>query len=77
MLHVLQKVRKNAFGRSTPYQVKMFGCSRVIGHSLLRRFRETGISFDAQDRRDVRKQLQEETVNLHSRIDVSGSSRQV
>ena len=77
MLHVLQTVRTKAFGRSTPYQVKMFGCSRVIAHSLLRRFKETGISFDAQDRRDVRKQLQEETVNLRSRIDVSGSSRQV
>ena len=71
MLLVRQKLRKKAFGRSTRYQVKMFGCSRVIAHSLVRRFEQTGISFDAQDRRDVRKQLQEETVNLHSCIDES------
>ena len=30
-----------------------------------------------QDRRDLRKQRQYKTVNLHSYIDVSGSSRQL
>ena len=36
----------------------IFGCSRVIAHSLVRRFEQTGISIDAQDRDrfDVRKQ---------------------
>ena len=32
-------------------------------------FGQTGISNDAQDRRDVRKQCQDKTVNLHSCID--------
>ena len=35
---------------------KMFGCSRAVAHSLVRRVEHTGISIDAQDRRDVRKQ---------------------
>ena len=55
----------------------MFGCSRVIAHSLVRQFEQTGISIDAQDRRDVRKQCQDKTVNLQSRIDVSSSSWQL
>ena len=54
-----------------------FDCSGVIGHGLVRRFEQTGISIDAQDRRDVRKQCQDKTVNLHSRIDVRGSSLQL
>ena len=56
----------------------MLGCSRVIAHSLVRWFGLTGISIDAYDRRDARKQYQDKTVscNLHARIDVSGSSRQ-
>ena len=53
----------------------MFGCSSIIVYSPVRRFQQEGISTDAQDRRDVRKQCQDKTVNLHSRIDVSGSSQ--
>ena len=56
---------------------KMFGCSRVIAHSHVRRFQQAGISTDAQDPRDVRKQHQDKTVNLHSHIDVSDSSQQL
>ena len=56
---------------------KMFGCSRIIAHSLMRLLEQIGISIDAQDKRDVRKQCQDETVNLHSRINVSGSSHQL
>ena len=55
----------------------MFDCSQVIAHSFVRRFEQTGISIDAQDRRDVRKQRQGKTVYLHSRIDVRGSSQQL
>ena len=55
----------------------MFGCSRVISHSHLRQLQQAGISTDAQDRRDVRKQHRDKTVNLHSHIDVSGSSQQL
>ena len=40
----------------------MFGCLRVIAHSLVRRFEQTGISIDAQDRREVRKQRQDKTI---------------
>ena len=47
----------------------------VNAHSLVRRFELTGISNDARGRRDVRKQRQDKTVNLYSRIDVSGSIR--
>ena len=54
---------------------KMFECFRVIAHSLVRRFEQTGVYNDAQDRRDVRKLRQDKTFNLHSRIDISGSSR--
>ena len=53
----------------------MFGCSRAIAHSLVRRLEQTEFYIDAQDRRDIRKQRQDKTVNLHSRIDASGSSR--
>ena len=56
---------------------KMFGCSRIIAHSLVRLLEQIGISINAQDKSDVRKQCQDETVNLHSRIDVSGSSHQL
>ena len=42
---------------------KIFGRSGVIAHSLVRRFEQTGISIDAQNRRDVRKQRQDKTVN--------------
>ena len=49
----------------------MFDCSRVSAHRLERRFGQTGISIDARDRRDVRKQRKYKTVNLQSRIDVS------
>ena len=49
----------------------------VIAHSHVRPFQQAGISTDAQDRRDLRKQRQDKTVNLLSRIDVSGSSQQL
>ena len=55
----------------------MFGCFHIIAHCLVRRFEQTGISIDAQDRRDIRKQRQDKTVNLRPRIGVSGSSRQL
>ena len=55
----------------------MFGCSLVIADSLLRRFKQTEISIDAQDQRNTRKQRQDKTVNLHSRIDIIGSSPQL
>ena len=55
----------------------MFGYSRLVVHSLVKRFEQTGMSIDAQDRRDFRKQSQENAVNLHSHIDLSGSSRQL
>ena len=29
--------------------VKMFDCSRVIAHSVVRLYEQTGISIDAQD----------------------------
>ena len=54
----------------------MFGHSGVVAHSLVRRFEQTGMSIDAQNRRDVKKQRQDKTVNLHTRIDVCSSSRQ-
>ena len=81
MLRLCQNGRKKAFGRSAIPRVipaaKMFGCSRVIAHSLVRRFEQTGISIEAQDRRDQRKQCQDKTLNLHSPFDVSTSSRQL
>ena len=43
----------------------------------MRRFQQAEIYTDAQDRGDVRKQRQDKTVNLHSSIDVSGSSQQL
>ena len=55
----------------------MFGCSHIIAPGLVRRFEQTGISIDAQDRRDIRKQRQDKTDNLHPRIGVSSSSRQL
>ena len=55
----------------------MFGCSRVIADSLVRRFEQTGISIDAQDRLNARKHRQDKTVYLHSRIDVSRFSQQL
>ena len=55
----------------------MFGCSRIIAHSLVRPFEQTGISINAQDRWDVREQSQDKNVNLHSCVDVRGSSRQL
>ena len=56
MLCVHQNEREKAFGRSPLYQgAKMFGCSHVIAHSLVRRFGQTGISIDALDQGDVKK----------------------
>ena len=49
----------------------MFGCSRVVAHSLARQFEQIGISIDAQDRHDIRKQCQIKTVNLHSHIEIA------
>ena len=54
----------------------MFGHSGVVAHSLVRRFEQTGMSIDAQNRRGERKQRQDKTVNLHTRIDVSSYTPQ-
>ena len=83
MQRVRQNESKKAFCKSPPNQEyiitrgkEVWLLSRVIVDSLVRRFMQTGISIqDAQYRRDLRKQRQNETVNLQSRIDVSGSSR--
>ena len=56
---------------------KMFYCPAVIAHGLVRLFEQTGISIDEQDRWDIRKQHHDKTINLHSHIDVNGSSRQL
>ena len=48
MLTERQNERKKAFDRSP-----QFGCSRVFVHSLVRRFEQTTISIDAQDRSDT------------------------
>ena len=81
MLRVCQNEHKKAFSRSLPIPrvigAKMFGCSRVNAHTLMRWFEQTGISIDAQGQRKVRKQRQDKTINLHSRIDLSRSSRQL
>ena len=60
-------------------EAKLFGCSRIIAHSLVRRFEQIRISMHRIDRRDVRKQSQDRTISLHwvSRIDVNYSSRQL
>ena len=55
----------------------MFGCPVLIAYSLVRQFEQTGISIDAHDRCDVRKQRKDKTVNLPSCIDVSSSSQQL
>ena len=55
----------------------MFCCSGVIAYSLMRRFEQTGISIDAQDQLDARKQPEDKIVNLHSRIDVRCSRPQL
>ena len=63
--------------RNKSYTRDKDGCSRVIAHSLVRQFKQTGISVDAHDRRNVRQQRQDKAINLHTRIDVSGSRRQL
>ena len=73
MLRVGQNERKVATMQRVIRAAKLFGCSRVNAHSHVRRFQKAGISTDAQDRLDVKKQRQDTTVNLHSCIDVSGS----
>ena len=55
-------------GRQQACKAKVFGCSGVIAPCLVRGFEQKGISIDAQDRREVRKQRQDKTVNLHSRL---------
>ena len=77
MLCVRQNQRKKAFGRPPPYQELKAWHSRLIAHSHVRWFEQTGISMDAQDRRDLRKHRQDKTVNLHSPIDIIGSSPQL
>ena len=55
----------------------MFGCLRVIAHSLVRRFEQTGISIDAQDRREVRKQRQDKTIEPVHEISINLTFLQV
>ena len=55
-----------AAGTGVIHAAKLLGCSRVIVHSLVRSFEETGISIDAQDRGDVMKRRRDKTVNLYS-----------
>ena len=82
MLCVRQNGHKKALEcrrctKSNICAAKMFGCSRVIARSLVRRFEQTGISIDAHDQCNVSKQCQDKNINLHSHIDVSGSSWQL
>ena len=81
MLPECQNEHKKAASRSLPIPrvigARMFGCSRVNGNSLMRWFEQTGISINAQDQCNVRKQRQDKTINLHSHIDLSRSSRQL
>ena len=63
--------------RNKSYTSDKDGFSFVIAHSLVRRFKQTGISVDAHDKRDVIQQRQYKAINLHSHMDVSGSSRQL
>ena len=56
---------------------KSFGCSSVIIHSLVRRYKQTGISIDTPRSGDVRQHHRENTFNLLSCIYASGSSRQL
>ena len=55
MIRVRQYKRKKAVVPRVICAKKMFGCS-VIAHNPGGRFEQTGISIDAQDRGDVRKQ---------------------
>ena len=55
----------------------MSGCSRFIAQGSVRWFEKSGISIDTQDRCDIRKQHQDKTYNLHSRIGASGSTQQL
>ena len=51
MLLVLQNWHKKAFAVVVSRVIrtaKIFGCSNVIVHSLVRRFEHTGTSIDAQ-----------------------------
>ena len=67
VIRARQNGRDDTFGRSPPYAAKMLGCSRVIAYSFVRRFEQTRL----------RKQHQDKTGNLHSHIAVSDSSRQM
>ena len=56
---------------------KLFGCSRVIFHSLVRRNKQIGISMDVPRSVDVGQRHRDKTFILLSRIYASGSSRQL
>ena len=63
-LRVRQDWREKAFWQvafvpTVIRAAKIFGCSCVIAHSLMRRFKQTGVSVDAQDRPEIRKQRQD------------------
>ena len=53
MLRVRQTGRNKAFLQVAAVRVilgaKLFGCSHIMAHSLVRRFEKTVISVDAQD----------------------------
>ena len=84
MLHVRfsQNERYRAFGMvligtSVIHATKLFCCSSVIVHSLVRRFEQTGISIDASSRGDVGKRRRDKIVNLLLLGNISSSSRQL
>ena len=79
MLRLRQNEHNMAFGmlvaRNSVIRVaKLFGSFRIIGPSLVKRYKQTGISIDASRSGDVSQRHREKTF---LRINVSGSSRQL
>ena len=66
-----------ATGTSVIHIAKLFCCSSVIVHSLMRQFEQTGISIDTLSQVDVRKRRRDKTVNLLLSINVSNPSLQL
>ena len=73
MLSVRRNGRKMAFRRSRPYQRCLVALALLLIAPLVCLSRQEYLLIHRNDR-DVRKQRQDKTVYLHSRIDVSGSS---
>ena len=87
VLCLRQNEHNRAFGMlaartSVIHIAKVFGSSRITVHSLVRRYKQTGISIDAPRSVDAPRlgevgQLhQDETFNLLANIYASGLSRQ-